>query len=201
MNEIDTSSLTKNEKLEIKQADNKKTRERMIMAKKTKKALPWAVLAVIVVGGIYWLSTGEEKTVETTTRLGEEIPIVSRDHINIGEDYGSYNSNPPTSGAHAGAAPWGFSEVELIDQNAIHNLEHGGIWITYKDIDEQSLETLRKIARSNPQSVLISPRAANDSPIAIASWGRLLKTDVVDEAQIKEFIKSNINQSPERLAR
>lgn len=198
MDDIQSETLTKSERNEQKRAVNKRVQERIVVIQKIKKTTPWVLVAVVVAGGVYWLSTIEKTAV---VRLGEEISIVSRDHINIGDDFGSYNSNPPTSGAHAGAAPWGFSEVEIVDQNAIHNIEHGGIWISYKDIDEQSLEVLRTIARTNSQSVIISPRAANDSPVAIASWGRLLKTDVVDEEQIKEFIKGNKNKSPERLAR
>ncbi len=199
MNDIQTDTLTKRERNEQKQAENIKAREKTILVKKIKSRAPWILLAVLVVGGIYWVASTSEDT--DNARLGEEISIVSRDHINIGDDFGSYNSNPPTSGAHAGPAPWGFNEAEIVDQNAIHNIEHGGIWISYKDIDEQSLEVLRNIARTNSQSVIISPRAANDSPVAIASWGRLLKTDVIDEEQIKEFIKGNKNKSPERLAR
>ena len=198
MEDTQTEVLTKKERNELKREENRKARERMIMIKKIKKATPWVLILAIVVGGIYWLLTLETPPVVIQ---GEEISIVSKDHVAIGGDYGSYNSNPPTSGAHSSAVPWGFSEVELLDQNVIHNLEHGGIWITYKDIDEESLATLRIIARTNPQSVVISPRAANDSPVALASWGRLLKTDTVDRDQIKTFIKSNKNNSPERIAR
>ncbi len=172
----------------------------MIIMKKVKNYLPWVLTLAVIVGGVYWLVTVEPNGESATVRLGEEIPIVSRDHIEVGDEHPGYNSNPPTSGAHAGAAPWGFNTEEIADENAIHNLEHGGIWVSYKDIDEESLEKLKAIAAANSQSVVVSPRADNDSPIAIASWGRLIKTDVVDEVLINEFIRVNKNNSPERLA-
>jgi len=134
-------------------------------------------------------------------RLGEHHAIQGRDHIRVGERHDAYATNPPTSGAHGAALPWGVSAQEVVDENAVHNLEHGGIWITYKDLDDAAVAQLQEIARRHPQSVLLSPRSANDAPIAVASWGRLMKLDRVDVAQIETYIRQNINKSPEPLAR
>ncbi len=38
------------------------------------------------------------------------------------------------------------------------------------------------------RKVVVTPRPANDAPIALAAWGRLLKLQVFDEAQIVAFI-------------
>ena len=191
--------LSKKERAELKRAEREKEREQRIRMKKIKSIAPWAVFIAVVIGGIYWVAVMTEKSNES--RPGEEIPIVSRDHINVGDPHEPYNSNPPTSGPHAGPLPWGFSEQEVADEDAIHNLEHGGIWITFKDLDQQSIDALREIARENSLSVVVSPRAANDSPVAVASWGRLMKLETVDFDSIVEFIRKNKNKSPERLAR
>ena len=191
--------LTKKERTELKRVEREKEREQRIRMKKIKSILPWAIFLAVVAGGIYWVAVTAEKSSES--RPGEEIPIVSRDHINVGDEHEPYNSNPPTSGPHAGPVPWGFSEQELADEDAIHNLEHGGIWISYKDLDQQSVDTLREIARENSLSVIVSPRAANDSKVAVASWGRLMELESVEWDTIVEFIRSNKNKSPEQLAR
>ena len=37
-----------------------------------------------------------------------------------------------------------------------------------------------------------------DVPVALTSWGYLLKLDTVDEATIKEFIETNNDRAPEK---
>ena len=189
--------LTKQEKNVLKREQKQKEREKNIRVKKIKKVILWVVFIVIIVGGIYWIVISAEKS--NSARPGEAVRILRSNHISASDSHKEYNSNPPTSGSHAGTAQWGFSEVELLDENLIHNIEHGGIWISYKDLDQQSIETLREIARKNSRSVVVTPRAANDSPVAVASWGRLMKLDSVDEEAITEFIRKNKNKSPEQL--
>lgn len=133
---------------------------------------------------------------------GQEYPIVGRNHINIGDSHDPYNSNPPTSGSHlAQPADWGVYTESLPDEKLIHNLEHGGIWISYKDIDADTLSKLTAIAKANPGSVIMAPRPTDDSKIALASWGRLEKLDSYDEGKILDFIKANKNNSPEPEAK
>lgn len=81
-------------------------------------------------------------------------------------------------------------------------MEHGGIWISYQpDIDEETKAKIEAIGKKYSGSVVVSPRSANDSLIAVASWGRLEKLSSFDEVRIVEFIKRNKNKSPEPLAR
>lgn len=81
------------------------------------------------------------------------------------------------------------------------DLEHGGIWISYKEIDDETKKILEEIGKSNPQSVIVSPRPANENRIAIVSWGKMMKLDLVDKALIQKYIDTYKNQSPEKLAR
>ena len=135
-------------------------------------------------------------------QVGQEIPILGRDHIKDVNAKVDYDSNPPTSGTHFEyAEQWGVFGSPQPDVKMVHNLEHGGIWISYKDIDDQTKQQLEAIAKANPGSVIMTPRPANDSKIALASWGRLEKLDGYDEAKILEFIKANKNKSPEQMAK
>ena len=195
--QIDT--LTKKERNEVKRVEKQKAREKNIKIKKIKSWLPWILFAGLIVGGLYWMVNASQTAEEN--RLGEKVSIMNRDHISVGDSHDAYNSNPPTSGPHAGPARWGFSSEEILDENAIHNLEHGGIWISYKNIDDDSIEVLEKIAKQNSASVIVSPREENDTNIAVTSWGRLMRLDAVNEDLINEFIRQNKNKSPEPLAR
>lgn len=131
----------------------------------------------------------------------EEFAIVGQNHIRQGES-GGYNSDPPTSGGHFGTArPWGVFGQRVADEGAVHNLEHGGVWITYDpDLDTASVKQLRDIAARYPNAVLMSPRPQNDSPIAIVSWGRMMKLDTVNAGAIDLYIQTYVNDSPEQFA-
>ncbi|KKU11348.1 MAG: hypothetical protein UX17_C0081G0006 [Parcubacteria group bacterium GW2011_GWC2_45_7] len=153
------------------------------------------VLVGIIYGLIYIAIQPEEE------RTGTAVSAMGREHIAMGATHPPYNSNPPTSGWHYGqAADWGFYDRELPDEQVIHNLEHGGVWIAYKDIDESTQLKLQELARRYPGSVIVTHRPGNDAKIALASWGRLDKLDNFDEGRMVQFIRDNKNRSPERLA-
>jgi hypothetical protein len=142
----------------------------------------------------------EERVTELAPK-GEEFPDQGREHIVPGQAHEPYNSNPPTSGPHlTNPADWGIHDAPLSDEQVVHNLEHGGIWITYKDIDEQTKASLETVAKANPGSVIMSPRPSNDDKIAVVAWTRLIRMDHYDEAAILEFIRANKNKAPEPLA-
>jgi hypothetical protein len=88
----------------------------------------------------------------------------------------------------------------LPDERVVHNLEHGGIWITYTNVSTETRSKLRDIAQQYPQSVIVTKRPENDAPIAVASWGQLLKLESFDRSRIVTFIEQNRNHSPEPIA-
>ena len=79
----------------------------------------------------------------------------------------------------------------------LHNLEHGGIWISYTDIDQDIQSKIEDLAKKYPDKLVVTPRAKDDTKIVVASWTRLLKLGQYDEAKIIEFIGVNKNKSPE----
>lgn len=134
-------------------------------------------------------------------RPGESIRIQPAKHIQPGASHPAYNSNPPTSGWHYPTqADWGFYTNKLPDERGVHNLEHGGIWITYSDVSEETRSNLRDVTQQYPKSVIVTKRSENDAPIAAASWGQLLKLEAFDRDRIIEFIDQNRNHSPEPIA-
>lgn len=161
------------------------------------------ILPIAVIVLIFALNgkQADRSSQSPATPLGEAIPILGRDHVPEGTKISNYNSNPPTSGDHwPQPAEWGIYLSPLPDEQLVHNLEHGGIWISYKDLDNNAITALGALAKKYPQAVVITPRAENDSKIALASWGRLDTFYVLDIERIEKFIKSNINNSPEPLA-
>lgn len=180
--------------------EEKKARQDVRRARiKKGKKLFYAVLVILAVvtvgyGGVSLLQQAEK------TRPGTTFAIQGQTHIDVGAEHPAYNSNPPTSGWHyIQPAPWGPYQNELPDEQLIHNLEHGGIWISYKNVDQQTKDALEKIA-GRESKVVVGPRSKNSAPIVLASWGRLLELQSFDEKIVRDFIKANRNRSPEPYA-
>lgn len=158
---------------------------------------------------IIWLTKKSPKQTEFEQKvkgvsLGNKVQdfsIEGRAHIPLGTDV-SYQTNPPTSGDHLGQAQdWGIYSREIDDKAVVHSLEHGGIWISYKEINDEDKSILESVAKENSQSVIVSPRSENDAKIAVVSWGKMMKFDKADKALIQKYINTYKNQSPEKLAR
>jgi len=160
--------------------------------------MKWTIGIVVIVAVGYGLTLLVRQSQQP--RPGEAVVIQGQEHIAIGASHPEYNSNPPTSGWHyAQEANWGVYQSELPDERVLHNLEHGGIWISYTEIDDATKTALEKIAKSNSK-VIVTPRSKNDAPIVLASWGRLQKLQAFDEQAILAFIDANSNKSPEPFA-
>ena len=108
----------------------------------------------------------------------------------------AYPDAPPAGGDHA--ATWqncGIYSTQVKLEKAVHSLEHGAVWITYKpDLDPAQVSRLRDLGRGNP-FVLVAPYTfgALDQPVAILAWGYRLIPNGVDDPRIAAFIKAYAN--------
>lgn len=164
------------------------------------KTIIGLIAATLIAFGAIILAVGNDPAGQPA--LGEEFSILEAKHITVGETHPEYNSNPPTSGWHyAEPVPWGVQTEPVADEAAVHNLEHGGIWITYNPAttNQAIVDQLTSLVGGYKSKVLLSPRVATDVPITLASWGRLSKLDTFDDTHIKDFIERNKNRGPERI--
>lgn len=172
------------------------------------RSLTLVAVAVVAAAGIGWLvwNSLRPEAVSGPVQPGTppRPPVIrvadqGRAHVAPGQPHPPYTSNPPTSGWHYGTtAPWGFHNTELPDELIIHNLEHGGIWISYKDAtDEEVVDPLVALAREYRTKVIVTHRPKNESRLAVAAWGRLMKLDRFDREAIVDFINRFKNKGPE----
>ena len=180
------------EKEQKLRAEQSKRRSRML--------LKWVIVFIItflVVLGLYKLAARP-----AAPASGAFFKAQSRDHIQPDALHADYNSNPPTGGWHnAQTVQSGIYAKELSDEQVIHNLEHGHIWIAYKpDLPKGQVDALAKIALDYGSKIVMAPRTANDTPIALVAWQRLLKLDAADELQIKTFIDAYRGRGPENVS-
>lgn len=114
----------------------------------------------------------------------------------------AHNSNPPTSGCHdAQPAAWGIYDDAVKDEKAVHNLEHGGIWIAYNPdkISAEELEKLASVARDLRKKVLMAPRRDNPAKISLVAWTHLDELEEFDEGRIRAFYKAYKDKGPELI--
>jgi len=133
---------------------------------------------------------------------GQTFENQGQTHITEGStDHPAYNSNPPTSGWHWPApAPWGVYPGGQPDERLVHNLEHGGIWISYKPdtVDQNTINMLNDFAHRFSK-IIVEPRAADTSPITLAAWTHLQTLESYDETTILKFINAYYDQGPEKV--
>jgi hypothetical protein len=111
----------------------------------------------------------------------------------------AYSTNPPTSGPHnPSPLPWGIYETPQDDESIVHNLEHGGVIVSYQpSLAPAIVARLHAIVGLYLDDVILAPRPANDVPIAVTSWGRLQKFTEYDEPALQNFIERNRAHGPE----
>lgn len=101
-----------------------------------------------------------------------------------------YEQTPPVGGAHAAA--WqncGVYTAPVPNENAVHSLEHGAVWITYQpELAADELASLQALTRSSGFR-LLSPYPGLDSPIVASAWGYQLKLDRAGDPRLGDFIE------------
>jgi Protein of unknown function (DUF3105) len=111
---------------------------------------------------------------------------LSRDHTQADVDY---EQSPPVGGQHNEV--WqncGFYDEPVRDENAVHSLEHGAVWITYSpDLAQDEVELLRDTAEGQTY-VLVSPREGLPSPVVASAWGKQLTLESAEDSDLEQFI-------------
>jgi hypothetical protein len=103
-----------------------------------------------------------------------------------------YSTTPPTSGDHwAVPAKCGFYEGGLPDEQAVHNLEHGNIVVSYNLVRAQEVQQLKdvlnKIGLNQIWGVARFYDRIPEGTVALAAWGVLDTMQGVDRDRIKKF--------------
>ena len=126
--------------------------------------------------------------------------VASREHV-LGTV--PYDQRPPVGGDHA--AQWlncGFYAETVPDENAVHTLEHGAVWIAFRpDLPADQVETLRKLAREEAD-VLVSPYPNLAAPVVATAWAHQLRLESATDPRLVQFVSAfrHAASAPERAA-
>jgi hypothetical protein len=125
----------------------------------------------------------------------------SEQHV---EEPVSYTESPPVGGPHNPIfQSCGFYEDPIANENGVHTLEHGAVWITFQpDLPAEQVAELKAIADSQ-SFILVSPYPGLPTPVVVSSWNHQLQLQSADEERLEMFIrqyKQNPDTTPEMVS-
>jgi hypothetical protein len=130
----------------------------------------------------------------TTKIVGLQLfPNLIAKHV---EGSVKYPQTPPVGGKHNGV--WlncGVYTKPVPNENAVHSLEHGAVWITYnpKLVSGKNLKALQVLTPGT--YAILSPYPGIKSPIVLSAWGAQLKLLKSSDPRFKAFMNL-YRQSP-----
>jgi putative peptide zinc metalloprotease protein len=146
-------------------------------------------LAVMIAGvGLLWFPWLPVAALPTGPADTESFAIVERTHVSRPV---AYPQSPPVGGDHAPI--WqncGFYDLQVRNENAVHSLEHGAVWITYRpDVSPAQVSALRDLAHRQGH-ILVSPYPDLPAPLIASAWGKQLRLDSSDDPALDEFVRA-----------
>ena len=102
-----------------------------------------------------------------------------------------YDQTPPTGGEHNPI--WqnsGFYEAPVRDENAVHTLEHGAVWITYgPSLPQGQKDQIRQLVEGQT-CMLASPHPDLQAPIVASAWGKQLPLESAGSPDLEQFVRA-----------
>ena len=142
-----------------------------------------ACLAIVLVA----MSCSGDPAGEALSLDGVEyLDVTSREHTDQNVDY---PTRPPAGGDHLGT--WhncGVYTVPLLDEAAVHSLEHGAVWVTYRpDLGAEAILGLTG-ELVHREKLLVSPHPDQTPPVGATAWARRLVLHAPDDPRLGVFI-------------
>ncbi|HEY5103628.1 MAG TPA: DUF3105 domain-containing protein [Acidimicrobiales bacterium] len=139
-----------------------------------------ALIAVVVLGRGSGLPVGTQTFAEN-----------NHSHV-VGAVH--YDHNPPAGGAHS--AVWlncGIYTQPVPNVNAVHSLEHGSVWITYRPtLSAVAIATLQRFVQihydGTQRYMVLSPYPGLPAPVVVTAWGAQLRLKSANDPRLTPFV-------------
>lgn len=170
---------------------NSKVKERRQTRQKSKQRLQFiqigaGIIAVLAV--IFMIYSFNSSTSNVDIEGLQTFPNQQQGHIS---DPVTYSESPPVGGQHNPA--WqncGVYSQTIANENGVHTLEHGAVWITYQpNLPADQIEKLQTLTRQGGYR-LLTPYTDLTSPIVISAWGYQLALENADDPRLAQFIEA-----------
>jgi hypothetical protein len=145
-----------------------------------------AVAIVLALAVAVPMLVADDEAVSTDLAAVRSYDDLHADHT---PDDVDYPQSPAVGGPHNPV--WldcGAYDDPVPEENAVHDLEHGTVWISYApDLDADGVAEL---ADALPQNGIMAPYPGLDAPVVVTVWGRQLALDGADDPRLALFIKT-----------
>jgi hypothetical protein len=103
----------------------------------------------------------------------------------------SYSETPPAGGPHN--PEWedcGVYTKAVADENAVHSLEHGTVWITYRPgLSSSDLQTLQTaLATVKSKKTILSPYPGLPAQVVVTVWNAQLDLKGASDSRLPIFL-------------
>ncbi len=170
----------------------------------TTSTRPWALIATATAvvlfaafGMFYAIKATNDKTRQDATN--DPTKIKGLHSYDFSTEQGShrgtavtYAQTPPAGGAHD--PEWAdctgtVYTVQIRNENAVHSLEHGAVWLSY-DPDLVAADEVAKLTQlvQGKDFTMLSPYPSQGAPISVQSWGHQLTVATAADPRLKTFI-------------
>ncbi len=137
--------------------------------------------------------------VAAASSMGNGLPqgtmvFPENDHTHV-SGLVTYDRTPPAGGPHNPVQlNCGVYTSAVPNENAVHSLEHGAVWITYQpSLDQTQVSQLDQIAVANyvgPEKyVIVSPYDGIPAPVVASAWGAQLYLNSGSDPRLVQFIQ------------
>lgn len=77
------------------------------------------------------------------------------------------------------------------NENAVHSLEHGAVWLTYQsDVPQVDIDALASLAAIRSAYVLVSPYPGQPGRIEATAWGLQLTVTSATDPRLRDFVQT-----------
>jgi hypothetical protein len=203
---------------EMRRAERARERRNRILV----VAASVVVVAGLVVGGVVLLKGQSDSGKDTTAASGDDAKgggsAGDSGHFATGKDgvrtwsgklgrthvttKVSYPMHPPVGGNHNPV--WLNCNGDVYtqpvhDENAVHALEHGAVWVTYTGKAKKAdVDALAAKVKKTPYS-LMSPYANQAAPLMLSAWGHQVTVKSASDPEVDKFFAAYVQgpQTPE----
>ncbi|MFE7837091.1 DUF3105 domain-containing protein [Streptomyces sp. NPDC057474] len=159
------------------------------------------ILAGLGGGGWYLIDSAQQKEEAKAAPVDgvQSWSKLTQNHVAEPVDY---KMSPPVGGDHNQV--WVNCDKQVYtkavpNENAVHALEHGAVWVTYNDkAAKADVESLTDLVNKTTYTFM-SPYEDQSSPIVLSAWEHQLKVDKASDPRVQKFLDKYVQgeQTPE----
>ena len=170
---------------------------RMVRTRRQQPRWLWIAVGIVVLVGcaaiIWFANRGVPANIEGIKSFDK----LERTHV---PGKVAYAQVPPVGGPHNPVPQnCGAYGEPIANENGVHSLEHGAVWITYRpNLSAEAVTQLRGLVSGKPYT-LLSPYKDLPSPVVASAWGLQLPVESVSDPRLAQFMAKYANgpQNPE----